>query len=92
MAATNYILVTGQVIGRLNSQCRIYIDLLKQVRNAGDELKDAMAQAAADGSPAFETDMGLSAEDAAAVQAVLASAATDIAASNAVAQAISRFC
>lgn len=94
MPAPSYIPITGST-GRLNSQCRQYIDVLRQVLELGTDLKNAMAQAAGN-QATFAVNMGFTNDQAGldaanAVQAVLASSATDIAASGAVAQAISRF-
>lgn len=80
----------------LASRVQQYVSLLRQAKLTGDELKEIMAQAAADGATDFTANMGFPSdiqgqENAAAVQAVLSSAATDIAASGSVAQAISRF-
>ncbi len=94
MAAQSYIPLPSST--PLATKVASYAALLRQVVQTGNELKNTMAQAAADGSANFTADMGFPSpqqgiDNAAAVQATLASAATDIAASASVAQAISRF-
>ncbi len=94
MAAQNFIpLPSGTPIANKAAQ---YAALLREVVQVGNELKNTMAQAHADDTATFTANMGFPSpqqgiDNAAAVQSVLASAATDIAASASVAQAISRF-
>ncbi len=93
MAAQNFIpLPSGTPIASKNAQ---YAALLREVVQVGNELKATMAQAKADGDPNFTAQLGFPAtqqgtDNANALQAMLASSATDIAASSSVAQAISR--
>ncbi len=94
MAAQNYIpLPSGTSLATEVAQ---YASLLRSVVDLGNKLKNTMAQAHADSTAVFTANMGFTGDqqgidNAAAVQSVLASSATDIAASASVAQAISRF-
>lgn len=94
MAAQNYIpLPAGTPLAGKIAQ---YVAVLRNAVEIGNELKETMAQAAADGTAVFTANMAFPSdtqgqENAAAVRSVISSAATDIAASGAVAQAISRF-
>lgn len=94
MAAQSYIaLPAGTALANKASQ---YVSLLRQTVAVGNELKETLAQAAADGTATVTANMGFPSdtqgqENAAAVRSVLSSSATEIAADASVAQAISRF-
>lgn len=91
MAANVHIEIPGNS-SRLNAKLRGAIDSLNSVYDQLCDLKEAMAQSAAGNT--LDADFGFTgtngAENASAVQAMIASAVTDMAASGAIQQLISR--
>lgn len=91
MAADTHVEIPG-TSSRLNAKVRNVIDQLNQVNDLLGDLKEAMAQSAAGGTLAADFGfVGANGEaNAAAVQAMIASAQGDMAASGSIQQLISR--
>ncbi len=89
MASPNYILVNGTST-RANTQARQAIDALQNAKNQINKLAGTLSQANADGAALLATDLGLTSDDAATLNSLIGSASTDLNASGAIAQLLSR--
>lgn len=91
LAADTHVEITG-TSSRLNAKIRNVVDQLNTVYDDLADLKEAMAQSAGGGTLA--ADWGFTgangADNAAAVQALITSAVTDMTASGAIQQLLSR--